>query len=54
MKDEVVLLMDCYFYVGIWYGATVKGWVDNKYHEQEEYTHIKYMLDMPDEDAKVI
>jgi len=54
MKDDSILLMDCYFYVGIWYGATVQGWVDQKYHELEEYTHIKDLLELPEDDAKVI
>lgn len=54
MQNEVVLLMDCYFYVGIWYGSTIKGWVDQNFHEQEEYAHVKNLIEMPEEDAKVI
>lgn len=54
MQNEVVLLMDSYFYVGIWYGATVKGWVDQKWHEMEGYEHIKALIDAPEDDAKVV
>jgi len=41
MQNDAVLLMDSYFYVGIWYGSTIKGWIDQKYHEMEGYEHIK-------------
>lgn len=54
MQDSVILLMDCYFFVGIWYGSNIKNWVDNNYHEQEEYAHLKNLLELPEEDAKVI
>ena len=35
------------------YGSTIKGWVDQNFHEQEEYAHVKNLIEMPEEDAKV-
>lgn len=53
LKEDVVLLMDCYFYVVTWYGSTIREWIDEGYQELEEYAHFKEMLKMPAEDTKV-
>lgn len=54
MKKDVVLLMDSFFYVVIWKGATVQSWVDQNFHLQEEYAHIKTLIEQPALDAKDI
>jgi len=37
MKDDVILLLDTYFVVAEWYGATCKSWEEANYHQMEEY-----------------
>ena len=32
MQDEVVLLMDTFFYICIWKGATIADWEEQNYH----------------------
>lgn len=34
MQDDVILLLDTYFVVLEWYGATTKSWHEAGYHEQ--------------------
>ncbi len=41
MQDDVILLLDSYFNVIEWYGPNVNQWYTDKYHEMEEYAHIK-------------
>jgi protein transport protein SEC23 len=47
MKDDVILLLDTYFVVAEWYGATVKSWEDAGYHTQEGYEHIAELFNSP-------
>lgn len=47
MKDDVILLLDTYFVVIEWYGATVHSWEENRYHEMEEYEHIANLFNEP-------
>ena len=54
LKSDVVLLCDTYFNIIIWYGQNVKGWIDEEYHLQEGYEHIKELIDMPEEDMRLI
>jgi protein transport protein SEC23 len=54
MKDDVILLLDTFFYVAVWKGKTVKAWETAGYHEQEGYENFKYLLEAPIEDAKYI
>ena len=37
MQDEVVLLMDTFFYICIWKGSTVASWEEQKFHEELEF-----------------
>ena len=37
MKDDVILLIDTYFAVAEWYGATVESWKENSYDQLEGY-----------------
>ena len=47
MKTDVVLLLDAFFFVCVWYGEDVCKWRDAGYQNDPEYENIKYMLDNP-------
>ena len=54
MKNDVILLLDTFFYILIWHGDTVIKWKDAGYHEQEGYESFKVMLEAPREEARLI
>lgn len=54
LKDNVILLMDTFFHVVVWRGATIQQWFEAKYHEKEEYAHLRELLQNPAQDAKDI
>jgi len=54
MQDEVVLLMDTFFYICIWKGATIAAWEEQKFHEDPEYENVKNLLEDPVQDAQYI
>jgi len=54
MKDDVVLLLDTFFYVAIWKGATIKAWETAGYAANPDYANFKALLEAPFEDAKAI
>lgn len=54
MKDDVILLMDSYFHIVIWRGSTIIDWIQQGYHEQEEYANLKNIMTAPQEDVKVM
>ena len=54
MQDEVVLLMDTFFYICIWKGATIASWEEQKFHEDPEYENVKFLLEDPVQDAQFI
>ena len=47
MKTDVVLLLDAFFFVCVWYGEDVCKWRDAGYQNDPEYENIKNMLDNP-------
>jgi protein transport protein SEC23 len=50
LKKDVILLVDTFFSVLIWKGRNIKEWESAGYHLQEEYAHLKNLLEMPYED----
>jgi protein transport protein SEC23 len=54
MKDDVVLLLDAFFYIAIWKGATIKAWETAGYAENPDYANFKALLEAPIEDSKAI
>lgn len=45
MPDRV-LLLDSYFTVVVWHGSTVAQWRKADYHLQEEYAHLKPLMEV--------
>jgi len=54
MKNDVVLLLDTFFYVVVWHGIDVVKWREEGYQNMEEYENIKLMLDEPQDYAQNI
>ena len=51
MKDDVILLLDTYFNVLVWYGPHIKDWKDQNLVEDPEYEYLKDLFDAPMADA---
>lgn len=47
LKSDCTLLLDSYFLLLIWHGATIAQWRDMGYQEQEEYQNLKAALEQP-------
>ena len=54
MKNNVILLLDCFFYVCIWKGDTIKKWEEARYQDDPNFENFKGLLEAPREDAKYI
>ncbi len=54
LKNNVILLLDTFFYIAVWKGETIAKWEDAKYHEDPNYENVKILLEQPIEDAKYI
>lgn len=46
-----VLLLDSFFTVVVWHGSTVAQWRKADYHLQEEYAHLKPLMEVRMSDA---
>lgn len=51
LKNEVILLLDTFFYICIWKGDTIAKWEEQEYHLKPEYENIKNLLEAPVDDA---
>ena len=51
MQDDVVLLLDCFFYICIWKGKTIKEWEKQGFHKDPNYANLKDLLETPVADA---
>lgn len=54
MKNNVILLLDTFFYVCIWKGPTIVQWQKAGYHNDPNHENFKLLLEAPREDAKYI
>lgn len=54
MQDDVILLLDTFFYICIWKGQRITDWEKAGYHNQPDYANLKTMLEVPIEDAQYI
>lgn len=54
MQKDVLLLMDTFFEVVTWKGPTVLSWINQNYHTQEGFEHIKAMIEAPNTDATAL
>jgi protein transport protein SEC23 len=54
LKNNVILLLDTFFYITIWKGETIVKWEEAGYQDDPNYENFKVLLQSPIEDAKVI
>ncbi|DBA68065.1 TPA: hypothetical protein ACH3X2_014085 [Trebouxia sp. C0005] len=54
VTPDRVLLLDSYFTVVVWHGSTVAQWRKADYHLQEEYAHLKPLMEEPLQEADSI
>jgi len=54
MNNNVILLLDTFFYICIWKGDTIAKWEEAKYQDDPAYENFKGLLEAPIEDAKYI
>ncbi len=43
MKDDVILLLDTFFYILIWHGKTVAGWKEAGYDKSPDYENVGFL-----------
>ncbi|POV95408.1 hypothetical protein PSTT_16264 [Puccinia striiformis] len=51
IQDNTILLLDTFFHILIFHGATIAQWRKAGYHEQEDYANLKELLQRPKDDA---
>ncbi len=54
LQDEVVLLLDSFFNVLIWYGESVQSWREQKLDEDPQYEYLTELFRAPMQDAQEI
>ena len=54
LKNNVILLLDTFFYIVVWKGETIVKWEDAKYHQDPSYENFKVLLDQPIADAEYL
>lgn len=54
MKNNVILLLDTFFYICIWKGDTIDKWEQARYQDDPNFENFKGLLEAPLEDAKYI
>lgn len=47
LNPDVILLLDSYFHIVIYYGENVAAWIKEGYPEQPEYAHLKAFIEAP-------
>lgn len=43
MKDDVILLLDTFFYILIWHGKTVASWKQAGYDKDPNYENVNLL-----------
>ena len=54
VKPDVMLLMDTFFTLVVFHGATIAAWRDAGYQNQPEHANFKQLLEQPLDDAQNI
>ena len=54
LTRDVVLLLDTFFRVLVWYGGDIAAWRDQGLAENEEYSNIKWALEKPLQEAQAL
>lgn len=51
IQENTILLLDTFFHILIFHGATIAQWRKAGYHEQDDYANLKELLQRPKDDA---
>ncbi|EAN32984.1 Sec23/Sec24 trunk domain protein [Theileria parva strain Muguga] len=54
LKKNVILLLDTFFQLVIWYGETIHQWREQGFQDDTNYAHFKQLLQAPSDDARHI
>ncbi|GBE60879.1 hypothetical protein BOVATA_023720 [Babesia ovata] len=54
LKQNVILMLDSFFYVIIWYGDMIHQWREQGFQDKPDYAHFKELLQAPASDANHI
>ena len=54
VRPDTILLLDTFFHVVVFHGETIAAWREMKYHEQEEHTSFRELLEAPQDDAQLV
>jgi protein transport protein SEC23 len=54
LKEDVILLLDTYFNVLVWYGENAYGWKEQNLQDEPDYEYLKEFFEMPMQDASDI
>jgi protein transport protein SEC23 len=54
IQPDCVLLLDTFFRVLIWHGATIAAWREQGYQEKPEYANLKVALEAPRQEAQTL
>jgi protein transport protein SEC23 len=53
LDGNVILLMDSYFHIFIYYGKLICDWMKASYQDQEEFENFRELLEAPKAEATV-
>lgn len=51
LQPDVILLLDTFFHIVIYYGENVAGWIKEGYPSQPDYSHLKSFIEAPKSEA---
>ncbi|ORM40993.1 Protein transport protein SEC23 [Babesia sp. Xinjiang] len=54
LKQNVILMLDSFFHVIIWYGEMIHQWREQGFQDKPDYAHFKELLQAPASDANHI
>ena len=54
LKEDVILLLESYFNVLVWYGESAYGWKEQNLQEEPYYEYLQEFFSMPMRDASDI
>lgn len=54
LKQNVILMLDSFFHVIIWYGDMIHQWQEQGFQDKPDYAHFKELLQAPANDANHI
>lgn len=54
LRADVILMLDSFFHVVVWYGDTIHAWREQGFDQNPEYSNFAELLETPIRDAKEV